>query len=67
VPLTNGQLTDQIYAITTFAEVGRGRVVATFDRNTWFNVGVGSDGTDISELDNRRYAYAVFDWLARKR
>jgi hypothetical protein len=47
--------------------VGRGRVVATFDRNTWFNAGVGSDGTDISELDNRRYAYTVFDWLARKR
>lgn len=65
LPLTNGQLTDSTYAITMFAQVGRGRVVATFDRNTWFNAGVGSDGTDISELDNRRYAYTVFDWLAR--
>jgi hypothetical protein len=36
-----------------------------FDRNTWFNAGVGSDGTDISQLDNRQYAYTVFDWLAR--
>jgi hypothetical protein len=67
LPLTNGQLTDKTYAITMFAEVGRGRVAAVFDRNTWFNAGVGSDGTDISELDNRRYAYTVFDWLARKR
>lgn len=66
LPLTNGQLTDNTYAITMFAQVGRGRVVATFDRNTWFNAGVGSDGTDISELDNRHYAYTVFDWLARE-
>jgi hypothetical protein len=66
LPLTNGQITDNTYAITMVAQVGRGRVIATFDRNTWFNAGVGSDGTDISELDNRRYAYNVFDWLARK-
>lgn len=65
LPLTNGQITDNTYAIAMFAQVGRGRVAAVFDRNTWFNAGVGSDGTDISELDNRRYAYAVFDWLAR--
>ncbi|HET9496142.1 MAG TPA: DUF4350 domain-containing protein [Chloroflexia bacterium] len=65
LPLTNGQITDNTYGITMFAQVGRGRVAAVFDRNTWFNAGVGSDGTDISELDNRRYAYAVFDWLAR--
>ena len=66
LPLTNGQITDDTYAIAMFAQVGRGRVVAVFDRNTWFNAGVGSDGTDISELDNRRFAYTVFDWLARK-
>jgi hypothetical protein len=65
LPLTNGQITDSTYAISMVAEVGRGRVVATFDRNTWFNAGVGSDGTDISEQDNRRYAYNVFDWLGR--
>jgi hypothetical protein len=65
LPLTNGTLTDNTYAVTAIAEVGRGRVLATFDRNTWFNAGVGSDGTDIGELDNRRYAYSVFNWLGR--
>jgi len=65
LPLTNGDLTDDTYAITAIAQVGRGRVAATFDRNTWFNAGVGSDGTDIGELDNRRYAYTLFDWLVR--
>ena len=65
LPLTNGTLTDSTYAVTAIAEVGRGRVLATFDRNTWFNAGVGSDGTDIGEQDNRRYAYNVFNWLGR--
>jgi hypothetical protein len=67
LPLTNGDLTDDTYAITAIAQVGRGRVAATFDRNTWFNAGVGSDGTDIGELDNRRYAYTIFDWLVRQK
>jgi hypothetical protein len=67
LPLVNGQLTDQTYAITAIAQVGRGRVSATFDRNTWFNAGVGSDGTNISEQDNRRYAYTLFDWLVRQK
>jgi hypothetical protein len=67
LPLTNGKLTDDTYAITAIAQVGGGRVAATFDRNTWFNAGVGSDGTDIGELDNRQYAYTLFDWLTRQK
>ena len=64
--LTDGQtVTGPDYAITAIAQVGRGRVAATFDRNTFFNAGVGSDGTDLSELDNQAYALRLFDWLAR--
>jgi len=65
LPLTNGQLTGTDYAITMIATVGRGRIAAVFDRNTWFNAGVGSDGTDLDQLDNRQYARNVFDWLTR--
>jgi len=64
--LTDGHtVTGPEYAITAVATVGLGRVAATFDRNTFFNAGVGSDGTDLSELDNRRYALNLFNWLAR--
>lgn len=65
LPLTNGQITGSDYAITAIAQEGRGRVAATFDRNTFFNAGVGSDGTDLSEHDNRLYAHNLFNWLAR--
>jgi hypothetical protein len=66
--LTDGHtITGPDYAITAIAQVGQGRVAATFDRNTFFNAGVGSDGTDLSELDNRAYAYNLFNWLARPR
>ena len=66
--LTDGiTVTGPDYAITAVAQVGQGRVAATFDRNTFFNAGVGSDGTDLSELDNRAYAYNLFNWLARPR
>jgi hypothetical protein len=64
--LTDGHtVTGPNYAITAIATVGRGRVAATFDRNTFFNAGVGSDGTDLSELDNRNYARNLFNWLTR--
>ena len=64
--LTDGHtITGPEYAITAIANVGLGRVASTFDRNTFFNAGVGSDGTDLSELDNRRYALNLFNWLAR--
>ena len=66
LPLTDGHtITGSEYAITAVALVGRGRVAATFDRNTFFNAGVGSHGTDLSELDNRRYALNLFNWLVR--
>ena len=68
LPLTDGHtITGKNYAITAVAQVGLGRVAATFDRNTFFNAGVGSAGTDLNELHNRLYAYNLFDWLARRR
>jgi hypothetical protein len=68
LPLTDGHtITGKNYAITAVAQVGEGRVAVTFDRNTFFNAGVGSDGTDIGELDNRTYALNLFDWLTRQR
>ena len=66
--LTDGHtLTGLDYAITAVAQVGSGRVAVTFDRNTFFNAGVGSGGTDLDELDNRSYARNLFNWLARPR
>ncbi|MFL5733953.1 MAG: DUF4350 domain-containing protein [Chloroflexia bacterium] len=66
--LTDGHtVTGPDYAITAIAQVGAGRVAVTFDRNTFFNSGVGSDGTDLDELDNRAYARNLFNWLARPR
>ncbi len=43
------------------ATVGSGRVVGTFDRNTFWNNGAG---TDIDELDNRQYARNLINWAA---
>jgi len=66
--LTDGHtITGPNYAITAVALAGRGRVAATFDRNTFFNAGVGSDGTDLGELDNRAYALNLFRWLVEQK
>jgi hypothetical protein len=68
LPLTDGHtITGRDYAITAIAQVGAGRIAVTFDRNTFFNAAVGSDGTDLDELDNRAYARNLFNWLARPR
>jgi hypothetical protein len=61
--LVDGSITDDRYAITAIAESGDGRVAVTFDRNTFFNADVDSDGTDLSELDNMQYAINLFNWL----
>lgn len=64
--LTDGHtITGKNYAIAAIAQVGQGKVAVTFDRNTFFNAGVGSDGTDIGEHDNRAYARNLFNWLTR--
>jgi hypothetical protein len=44
--------------------VGAGRVIGYFDRNTFFNA--GGLGTDITENDNRRLALNMFEWLTDK-
>jgi len=44
------------------AEVGAGRIVCTFDRNTFFNT--NGQGTSLARYDNRQYAHNLFAWLA---
>jgi hypothetical protein len=66
LPLTDGvTITGMDYAITAVAQPGAGRVAVTFDRNTFFNAGVNSDGTDIGQFNNRQYARNLINWLAR--
>ncbi len=48
-------------AAVAVAIVGKGRVVGTFDRNTFWNAG---EGTRLSEVDNRKYAQTLFRWAA---
>ncbi len=43
------------------AEIGKGRVVGTFDRNTFWNRGAG---TDLSEVDNRLYIQKLINWVS---
>jgi hypothetical protein len=50
-------------AALVVASAGLGRVAVHFDRNTFFNA--GGAGTDLTRLDNRRYAINLFDWLAQ--
>lgn len=49
-------------AALAVATVGEGRVAGTFDRNTFWN---GGAGTDITEADNREYAQRLVRWCAR--
>lgn len=44
------------------ATVDHGRLAGHFDRNTFFNE--NGAGTDITRLDNERYARNLFNWLA---
>jgi hypothetical protein len=48
-------------AALAVASVGSGRVVGTFDRNTFWNDGAG---TSLSEVDNREYATRLVRWAA---
>jgi hypothetical protein len=44
------------------AAVGLGRVAITFDRNTFFNA--NGAGSQLTKLDNTRYAKNLFEWTA---
>ncbi|WP_321112625.1 DUF4350 domain-containing protein [Halorussus salinisoli] len=48
-------------AALAVATIGDGRVVGTFDRNTFWNAGAG---TNISQADNREYAQRLVLWGA---
>ncbi|MEO1535885.1 MAG: hypothetical protein AAFS11_10070, partial [Planctomycetota bacterium] len=45
-------------AVLFVAEVGEGRIIGHFDRNTFFNL--NGAGTNINRLDNRQYALNLF-------
>ncbi|NBC11596.1 MAG: hypothetical protein GVY24_07685 [Planctomycetes bacterium] len=45
---------DQTIAALAVAQIGSGRVIGTFDRNTFFND--GGPGTDLTEADNEQFA-----------
>jgi hypothetical protein len=49
------------HAVLAVAYVGDGRVVGTFDRNTFWNAG---EGTRLSELDHREFAQRLALWAA---
>ena len=45
------------------AEIGKGRVIGTFDRNTFWNKGVG---TNITQYDNFEFTQNLINWLSGK-
>ncbi|MEO1654554.1 MAG: DUF5060 domain-containing protein, partial [Bacteroidota bacterium] len=45
-----------------YAQIGEGRVLATFDRNTFWNSG---DGTNILEADNYLFAQHLIRWISK--
>lgn len=49
-------------AAVCYAEIGRGRVLGTFDRNTFWNT--GGPGTDITKKDNREFTQRIILWVA---
>lgn len=53
----------QTDAALAIAEVGRGRVVGTFDRNTFWNAG---EGTRLAHDDNREFAQRLVLWAVRR-
>lgn len=56
----DGEITEADAAIAV-ARVGQGRVVGTFDRNSFWNAG---EGTRLSEVNNREYAQRLILWAA---
>lgn len=56
----DGEITTADAALA-IAKVGKGRVVGTFDRNTFWNAG---EGTRLSEVDNREYTQRLILWAA---
>jgi hypothetical protein len=53
----------QTDAALAIAEVGKGRVAATFDRNTFWNAGAG---TRLSHDDNREFAQRLLLWVTHR-
>jgi len=67
VRLNNGPCTGAIRNVNNgdaslvTAQAGSGRVVGTFDRNTFFNR--NGAGSNLNKFDNKRYMLNIFAWL----
>lgn len=59
----DGDLIPERDAALAIAEVGKGRVVGVFDRNTYWNQG---EGTQLSHEDNREFAQRIILWAAAR-
>ncbi|MGF1679593.1 MAG: hypothetical protein ACFCUX_10425 [Candidatus Methylacidiphilales bacterium] len=57
----DGPLIPERDAALAIAEIGKGRVVGVFDRNTYWNKGAG---TQLSHEDNREFAQRIILWAA---
>ncbi len=58
----DGALNPATDAALAIAEIGAGRVIGVFDRNTFWNAG---EGTRLSEVDNREFAQRLVRWAAK--
>jgi len=56
-----GPLNEQTDAALAIAQIDRGRVIGTFDRNTFWNAG---EGTRLSHVDNAEYAQRLVLWAS---
>ena len=57
----DGKLNAKTDAALAIAEIGKGRVIGVFDRNTFWNAG---EGTQLSHVDNREFAKRITAWVA---
>ncbi len=57
----DGELRPDQDAALAIAEIGQGRVLGVFDRNTFWNAG---EGTRLAEVDNREFAQRILLWVA---
>ncbi|MDX6766113.1 MAG: DUF4350 domain-containing protein [Candidatus Methylacidiphilales bacterium] len=63
VNAVDGDYSPETDAALAVAEVGLGRLVGTFDRNTFWNSG---EGTKIGDADNREFAQRLVLWAAQR-
>lgn len=56
-----GSFDPDVHAALAYNSFGDGRIVGTFDRNTFWNNG---PGTDLDQVDNEDYALRLVEWAS---